>query len=71
MSDGENPYKSFLLRQWMVKVNNHTTWRFSLESSQTGTRWGFADVEALCAFLRQSVESLLGSESNGGGETGN
>ena len=54
---------SFLLRLWQVETNGDLVWRASLESSQTGERWGFADVETLFDFLNRRtapVDSLVG-----------
>jgi hypothetical protein len=44
---------SFLLCLWQVEMNGDRVWRLSLEGSQTGERWGFADLEALFDFLRR------------------
>jgi len=60
MSEEKQRYHSFLLRLWQVKENEHTTWRASLESSHTGERWGFADVDALCVFLHEQTAILAG-----------
>ncbi len=50
--DRENPdYQSFLLRLWRVKGTGPLAWRASLESTATGRRQGFADLEHLFAFL--------------------
>jgi len=48
---------SYLLRVWSVEQNGTEVWRASLESPQTGERTGFADLDALLAFLRQSTAS--------------
>ena len=58
MSEENQRYHSFLLRLWQVRENEHTTWRASLESSHTGERWGFADLDALCTFLREQTTVL-------------
>ena len=65
--DGEQPnYFSYLLRLWrenddemhhqVDRAPDHPesrpTWLASLESSLTGQRQGFANLEDLCAFLR-------------------
>ena len=62
MSKQKQRYLSFLLRLWPVKENDHIVWRVSLESSHTGERWGFATLDALCAFLRQQKVVTLGSK---------
>ena len=59
VNDNKARYLSFLLRLWPVKENEHTTWRASLESSHTGERHGFADLDMLCAFLRGQIDSSL------------
>ncbi len=59
---------SFLLRMWNVRENDHMVCRYSLESSHTGEKWGFADLDALVAFLHQQTivvtGTLLDEESN-------
>jgi hypothetical protein len=56
-------YISFLLRLWPVKENGCTIWRVSLESSHSGERWGFANLDALYAFLRQKTTAIFISKS--------
>ncbi|TFG72518.1 MAG: hypothetical protein E4H27_02475 [Anaerolineales bacterium] len=48
---------SFLLRLWHVKENDHWVYRYSLESSHSGERWGFADLDARRAFLRNQTDN--------------
>jgi len=67
MDEEIDQYHSYLLRLWAVKVNNHTVWRASLESSSTGMRWGFADLSALCTFLHQHVVTESEAETDIGG----
>ncbi len=62
MSEDKQRYLSFLLRLWPVKENEHTVWRASLESSHTGERWGFADVDALCTFLHEQTAILADTD---------
>jgi hypothetical protein len=50
-------YQSFLLRMWQVKENDHTTRLFSLENSHIAERYGFADIDALCAFLQTLLDT--------------
>jgi hypothetical protein len=45
-------YLSYLLRLWRVEVKGQTVWRASLECPRTGEQLGFADLEALCRYLR-------------------
>jgi hypothetical protein len=60
MSTSKRPhrYHAYLLRFWEEKRENPKlpgTWRFSLEDPRTGERWGFANLEALRAFLRRET----------------
>ena len=57
-------YHSFLLRLWPVEARGQIVWRASLESSHTGERWGFADLNALYAFLRQQSTAVSDSEAD-------
>ena len=61
MSKEKQRYHSFLLRLWQVEENERTVWRASLESSHTGERWGFAGLDAVCAFLRRMISESPGS----------
>jgi hypothetical protein len=46
-------YHAYLLRMWAEPgAAGAAYWRFSLENVQTGSRRGFADLAALCAFLQ-------------------
>ena len=51
MSDTGEPYLSYLLRLWVVKNQEGSVWRCSVENVHTGKRQGFASLEALCEFL--------------------
>ena len=64
MGEEKQRYHSFLLRLWQVKENEHTAWRASLESSHTGERWGFADLDALCTFLHERTAILTDTEAS-------
>jgi hypothetical protein len=79
MSDEGQRYISYLLRLWPTKSGDETVWRASLEDSETGERRGFADLDALLAFLRERtgpahrapVEAEPGGERNEAeGQTG-
>ena len=51
-------YRSYLLTVWEERSEEPDTpsaWRFSLEEARTGKRRGFADLEALIAFLRTEL----------------
>lgn len=63
--DGEHTdYLSYLLRLWRVDEASGgrgcAVWRASLESTHTGERKGFADLEELCGFLRGRIGKLSG-----------
>ena len=55
MTTQEPRYLAYMLRLWQVRGNNEMVWRASLGSVQTGERRGFADLEALFAFLKQET----------------
>ncbi|MBN2390575.1 MAG: hypothetical protein JXR84_07625 [Anaerolineae bacterium] len=61
MHEEQQRYHAFLLRLWPVEARGQTVWRASLESSHTGERWGFANVDALCTFLHQQSIAVSGS----------
>lgn len=50
-------YLSYLLRLWRAPGEANQPWRASLEDTLTGQRTGFADLEALCAFLHWQIET--------------
>ena len=52
----EEGYVAYLLRMWPVRNGETTAWRASLESPYSGERHGFADLEALLAFLKQEIQ---------------
>ena len=52
---GERPdYQSYLLRLWRVDEGENGM-QASLESTHTGQRRGFADLEAMLDFLRRQM----------------
>jgi hypothetical protein len=54
---GEQPdYQSYLLRLWRVDEGENGV-QASLESTQTGERRGFANLEAMHDFLRQQMSA--------------
>lgn len=61
-------YLAYMLRLWMAGNKDTPTWRASLESPHTGERWGFTDLEALAAFLREQTEKLSSMEKDKGEE---
>ena len=56
MSTEPLAYQSYLLRLWRAPGGAEQPWRASLENPLTGERKGFADLEALVAFLREQIE---------------
>ena len=52
-------YRSQLLRMWVEETTDRMpVWRFSLEDVETGTRNGFADLDALIYHLLDLMEEL-------------
>ncbi len=52
-------YYVYLLRMWResdVLSPSRGVWRFSLEDPVTHHRYGFADLEAVMAHLREKIE---------------
>lgn len=49
-------YQSYLLRLWRAPGGAGQPWRASLEDTLTGECTGFADLEALYAFLHVQIE---------------
>jgi hypothetical protein len=65
--NAERPaYLSYLLRLWRAPGGADQPWRASLQDTLTGERTGFADLEALCAFL----QTQIGTDPAPGGEPG-
>jgi hypothetical protein len=56
MSDESHEYYAFLLRLWRTSSHGNVVWRASLESAQTGERYGFADLASLIAFLEEQTD---------------
>ncbi len=62
--------RAYMLRFWEIRSrdpNHPPAWRFSLEDPHTGDRLGFADLEALVAFLQTELADIgrqTGSASN-------
>jgi hypothetical protein len=52
----QRDYISYLLRLWQVKTEGRAVWRASLECPHTGELQGFADLEALCRYLRGETQ---------------
>jgi hypothetical protein len=58
-------YLAYMLRLWRAWTDGEDTWRASLESADTGDRRGFADLEALFAFLKQEINTQQPCEMDG------
>ena len=56
MSTEPLDYQSYLLRLWRAPGGAGQPWRASLENPLTGERRGFADLEALVAYLHDEIE---------------
>ena len=65
----ESQYQSYLLRLW--RAGEGKACRVMLERVDSHERHGFADLEELCAFLREQTDSMaqmpkrLGREETG------
>jgi len=44
-------YKSYVLRMWTATHDGEPVWLVSLQSTATGQRRGFSDLESLFAYL--------------------
>jgi hypothetical protein len=55
MSNPKRGYVAYLLRLWQAQEGENAVWRASLESPQTGERWGFASVADLFTFVESEV----------------
>jgi hypothetical protein len=65
--NAERPaYLSFLLRLWRAPGGVGQPWRASLEDTLTGQRRGFADLEALVAYLHEQIEGESAPEQEPG-----
>lgn len=54
--NAERPaYLSYLLRLWRAPGGADQPWHASLQDTLSGERTGFADLEALCAFLQTQI----------------
>ena len=62
MNETQRGYVSYLLRLWQAQDNGDWVWRASLESSQTGQRWVFANLDEALAFVRSQTTELSNFE---------
>ena len=58
----EQNYLAYMLRLWQVSSDGEPIWRASLESSHSGERRGFANLELLFAFLGEKTGELAQRE---------
>ncbi len=55
MNDKPRRYLAYMLRLWQISGEGELAWRASLESPRTGERRGFANLDALFAFLEEQT----------------
>ena len=58
----EPKYHSYLMRLW--RAGKEKAWRVMLECVETHERHGFADLEGLCAFLREQMTEKKQDKGN-------
>lgn len=51
----ETKYYSFLVRLWESENNGDSTWRISLESSESGEKQYFSSLDDLLRFLKKLI----------------
>lgn len=65
--NAEQPaYLSYLLRLWRAPGGAGQPWRASLQDTLSGERQGFADLEALVAYLHGQIEAQSTPEEESG-----
>jgi hypothetical protein len=57
MKQPESQYQSYLLRLW--RAGEGKNWRVVLEHVGTHERYGFADLDGLCTFLREQMRNEI------------
>jgi hypothetical protein len=50
-------YLSYLLRLWLENGEEGMSWRVSLESTESGERVGFANLDLMVEYLNQKTKS--------------
>lgn len=58
MNETQRGYISYLLRLWQAQDNGDWVWRATLECSQTGQRWAFADLNEVLTFLQVQTSDI-------------
>ena len=62
MNEAQHGYVSYLLRLWQAQNNGDWVWRASLECSQSGRQWFFANLEDLLVFVKRQTSEHAYSE---------
>jgi hypothetical protein len=60
VNTGESSYQVYVLRLWREQMDaddQPAVWRFSLDDTATGKRYGFGNIEALVAYLSAQIGS--------------
>jgi hypothetical protein len=57
-------YRAYLLRLWSTDAGDTLVWRALLEDPHTGERHGFANLNALLAFLHDQTGETPTSPDN-------
>ncbi|NLG28352.1 MAG: hypothetical protein GX557_10600 [Chloroflexi bacterium] len=60
MGEPERGYRAYLLRLWRVEEAGCPNWRASIEEVRTRERHGFANLDALLAWLREEATRAAG-----------
>lgn len=55
MKAEHSTYHAYLLRLWQTRLDGKAVWRALLECPHTGERQGFTDLQALFAYLAETV----------------
>jgi hypothetical protein len=59
----ERGYLAYMVRLWNVHHNGDLVWRASAENAHTGERHAFADLAALCEFLKTAVQEAAATSA--------
>ncbi len=62
MTNQDECYWAFMVRLYRIGDSEPFAWRVSLEDPHTGTRFGFATIEALFDFLRARTQNRRSPE---------
>jgi hypothetical protein len=55
MDKDQHMYTSYLLRLWQTRTEHDWVWRASLEHPESGERLGFASLQDLFVFLKETI----------------